>query len=346
VAPKYYLGEVLQSLSDHERRIRMGNRERGADVRTELTIGLPVKDGERFLGQALDSLLRQRCENWTLMISDNASSDGTRDICEEYRRMDPRISYIRQREDLGAIGNFRYLISRARTKFFAWAASDDIWHESFFDSALSVFQGDPDVGMFFSNMTNIDEQGTCIRCYPSFARFADVDRYISLFNYLLDPETQGKANLWYSVMRLDSVKDFILQFLSSRVASNFASDAAMVAGLLCRTRLAIDERILFHKRLVVDPRHRKSRFPRQPTLLSNYSWDAGYRRAIEYSCTESDFRRFVSSVLEYREKLGMAAASLRADTIQKLIAQMYHEMRTYFGSVRARLRERSCAGGE
>jgi hypothetical protein len=59
-----------------------------------------------------------------------------------------------------------------------------------------------------------------------------------------------------------------------------------------------------------------------------------------------DFQNYQQSVLEYREKLGMAATSLRADTIQKLIAQMYHEMRTYFGSVRARLRERSCAGGE
>jgi len=58
-----------------------------------VSIGMPVWNGERFVRQGLDSLLGQTMGDFELVISDNASSDGTQEICEEYARRDKRIRY-------------------------------------------------------------------------------------------------------------------------------------------------------------------------------------------------------------------------------------------------------------
>ena len=61
-----------------------------------LSIGLPVFNGEDYLREALDALLGQTFEDFELIISDNASTDQTPNICESYRKQDSRIRYFRQ----------------------------------------------------------------------------------------------------------------------------------------------------------------------------------------------------------------------------------------------------------
>lgn len=59
---------------------------------------MPVYNGERFIGQALDSLLAQDYDNFELIISDNASTDRIKDICEGYAENDSRIAYFRNKK--------------------------------------------------------------------------------------------------------------------------------------------------------------------------------------------------------------------------------------------------------
>ena len=81
----------------------------------KITLGLLVYNGERYLGQTIDSLLSQTYGDFELLVSDNASTDGTEDICRSYATLDRRISYVRQRENIRAMGNFNYLASCATT---------------------------------------------------------------------------------------------------------------------------------------------------------------------------------------------------------------------------------------
>lgn len=90
-----------------------------------VTIGLPVYNGEQTLRPALESLLNQSFANFELIISDNASTDGTELICREYAERDQRIRYVRQEENLGAAANFKYVLDAARGEYFMWAACDD-----------------------------------------------------------------------------------------------------------------------------------------------------------------------------------------------------------------------------
>ena len=75
-----------------------------------VSIGLPVYNGEKFLKKRIDSILNQTYENFELIISDNASTDNTRKICESYTKQDSRIRYVCQQKNIGAIENFKFLL--------------------------------------------------------------------------------------------------------------------------------------------------------------------------------------------------------------------------------------------
>src|SRR6266508_180906 len=92
-----------------------------------VSIGMPVFNGQRFIRQALDSLLSMDYPNFELIISDNASTDGTAEICQDYAARDRRIRFYRNAKNEGAFGNFARVLALARGNYFMWAAHDDIW---------------------------------------------------------------------------------------------------------------------------------------------------------------------------------------------------------------------------
>lgn len=97
----------------------------------KVSIGMPVYNGEPLLMKALNSLLEQSFADFELIISDNASVDGTERICREYAVRDRRIRYVRQPANLGATANFKFVLDEARGEYFMWAACDDKFSQDF-----------------------------------------------------------------------------------------------------------------------------------------------------------------------------------------------------------------------
>ncbi|WP_083236373.1 glycosyltransferase family 2 protein [Pseudomonas sp. S3E12] len=104
---------------------------------TRVTIGMPVYNGASTLESVLESILSQTYQDFILLISDNASTDTTEDICRRYAKADDRITYIRQPKNLGAERNFDYVLQEARTEYFMWAAADDIRSPDFLEKNLN-----------------------------------------------------------------------------------------------------------------------------------------------------------------------------------------------------------------
>ena len=113
------------------------------DPLATISIGLPVFNGESTLRNALESLLSQTFKNFEIIVSDNASTDKTQAICEEFVKKDNRITYVRQTTNMGAFSNFIFVLSRARTDFFMWAAHDDSWSPRFIETNLSLLTQNP-----------------------------------------------------------------------------------------------------------------------------------------------------------------------------------------------------------
>ncbi|MFT5049982.1 MAG: glycosyltransferase involved in cell wall biosynthesis [Chlamydiales bacterium] len=124
-----------------------------------LSIGVPVYNGERYLGLALDSILAQTFEDFEVVISDNASQDRTSEICQEYMARDSRIRYVRSDKNLGAAANYNRVFQESRGELFKWHPHDDAMHPTNVARAVEVLDADPSVVVAYPNTVFIDEAG-------------------------------------------------------------------------------------------------------------------------------------------------------------------------------------------
>jgi glycosyltransferase involved in cell wall biosynthesis len=133
-----------------------------------LSVGLPVYNGEKYLGQSIESLLGQSYEDFELIISDNASTDGTADICRRYGKQDPRIRYIRQPRNIGLSPNHNFVVSQSRGKYFKWAAADDLYGRDLLKRCVDALDEYADVVLAHSWEAVIDDAETVTQAmdYP------------------------------------------------------------------------------------------------------------------------------------------------------------------------------------
>jgi glycosyltransferase involved in cell wall biosynthesis len=114
-----------------------------------VTIGLPVYNSERYLQQSLDSLLGQTYADFVLIISDNASTDGTAEICRRAAASDSRVRYHRNEVNIGNPGNFNHIFQLCTTKYLKWATSDDLWEPTFLERAIEVMERDDSIALCY-----------------------------------------------------------------------------------------------------------------------------------------------------------------------------------------------------
>ncbi len=101
-----------------------------------ISIGIPAYNSSAHIGATLEGLLAQSFGDFEIIVSDNASTDATRDVVENYMRLDPRIRYERQPVNIGANPNYSYVVRRARGEFFKWSSSSDWCAPAFLESCL------------------------------------------------------------------------------------------------------------------------------------------------------------------------------------------------------------------
>ena len=155
----------------------------------KVSIGLPVYNGEKYLASALDSVLKQDFADFELIISDNASTDGTGEICKAYAARDPRILYYRNEVNIGSAPNYEKVFRLARGEFFKWHAHDDLLLPGFLSRCFEVIDAAPlSVVLVYPRCEIIDERGNLLGRMPNsvetwekqpYKRLAHVLRWLS-----------------------------------------------------------------------------------------------------------------------------------------------------------------------
>src|SRR3954470_1776125 len=124
-----------------------------------VTVGLPVYNGERYVADAIDSLLAQTFSDFELIVCDNASTDRTEAIVRGFAARDSRVRYCRNVENIGLYPNFNLVRGMARGEFFKWLAHDDICSPTYLQRCVEALEADPAASMAYTRATAIDPSG-------------------------------------------------------------------------------------------------------------------------------------------------------------------------------------------
>lgn len=175
----------------------------GKENTASVSIGLPVYNGGKYLEEALQSLLSQDFEDFELIISDNCSTDNTKDISCDYRDRDRRIRYYRFNENLGAIMNFRNVLGHSSAPYFMWASHDDLHEASFIRKCLSKLQGDPSIVLVYPQTKLLQSDSTFLGLANDLVK-ADQEDAVERFRHLI--WELGLCNMFYGLFRSDAIK--------------------------------------------------------------------------------------------------------------------------------------------
>ncbi|WP_433167842.1 glycosyltransferase family 2 protein [Kribbella sp. CA-247076] len=127
-----------------------------------LSIGLPVYNGEKYLAESLDALLGQSYGDFELVVSDNASTDGTEEICRDYLARDSRISYYRQPVNIGATPNHNWTFEHSGGELFKWASYDDLYGRDLLLRCVEALDDDPALVLAHAHQAIIDGNGDVV----------------------------------------------------------------------------------------------------------------------------------------------------------------------------------------
>ena len=173
-----------------------------------VTVGMPVYNSERYIAQSIDSLLAQTYKDFILLISDNASTDGTAELCQSYVQKDSRVKYYRNPVNIGMTGNFNRVFELTRSKYLKWSTADDYWAPEMLADAGEVMEVNPSVVVCYPRVIVVDAEGkeqgrfedemNLMQEDPA-QRFLALVRNIKLVNHhlgLLRTEAVGRTRLF------------------------------------------------------------------------------------------------------------------------------------------------------
>ena len=167
-----------------------------------ISVGMPVYNGEQFVEAAVRSILNQTYPHFELIISDNASTDRTAEICHDLASEDDRITYSENSKNIGAAGNYNKLFAMSSGEFFRWANADDISGPELHAKCLAVLRSEPQAVLAYGKNRFIDAEGTETQGKDDnldLQQDKPSDRFIKFYQVV------GFTNVIYGLMRSSAV---------------------------------------------------------------------------------------------------------------------------------------------
>lgn len=207
-----------------------------------VSIGMPIFNAEKYLQDALNALLSQTFSDFELIISDNASTDATEAICQEYASKDSRVKYYRNETNLGAAQNFRRVFERSVGEYFKWASHDDIHAPEYLERCVEVLDNQASVVLCYPQSNEIDSEGNVTRIYTQNLNICSSKPHERLYQLL---ETYGwyHATQAYGLMRASELK-------KTRLLGNYPhADRVLLAELSLLGKFYEVPEFLFNRRV-------------------------------------------------------------------------------------------------
>ena len=235
-----------------------------------VSIGIPVYNGEAFIEDAIQSALRQTHADLEVVISDNASTDRTQEICNDYALTDSRVRYFRNPQNLGAAPNYNIVFAHARGRYFKWLAHDDRMQPSYVAKTVRVLDERTDVVLCNSVVSYIDSHGDPIGLYNSKLATADAP--------------SPAVRLAWMVLRSHSCVDFFGMIRRSALVGSLLHGSFHGADRALLAQLALRGRMIQLPAPLVQMREHENRYTRsRGRAIDRAAWhDARMRGRVNF----------------------------------------------------------------
>jgi glycosyltransferase involved in cell wall biosynthesis len=212
-----------------------------SDDKAHVSVGLPVFNGENYLEEALDSILAQTYSDFELIISDNASTDRTEEICRAYTARDKRIRYSRNETNLGAAKNFNRVFELSSGEYFKWASYDDVLAPEFLSRCITVLDQDSSIVLCHAKTGRINEHSALVGVYEEYQylRLGSRKPHERFFDLI---RLDHSCNIVFGVIRASALR------MTSLIGPYPGSDRPLLAQLGLIGRLHEIPEILFYRR--------------------------------------------------------------------------------------------------
>lgn len=205
-----------------------------------VTIAVPVYNGEQFLQESIDSIVAQTFSDYEVIISDNASTDRTAEICREYAERDPRVRYVRQERNVGLARNYEHLVRLASGEYFKLVNADDLCDPRLVDECVKVLDAHPEVVLCYGKTVLIDAKGEVIRYHED-----NLD--------LRQPRAADRFRLALQRLQLVNVLEGVIRTASLQrtglLGTYVASDMALVPELALHGQFHELPEFMFYRRM-------------------------------------------------------------------------------------------------
>ena len=225
-----------------------------SDYRPSVSICLPVYNGENYVREAITSILEQTFEDFELIISDNASTDGTDEICRDAATRDPRVRHYRAEVNRGLAWNHNRAFDLARGRYLAWIGHDDLMGRHYISRCVEALEKDAGAVLAFAGFLYIDDKGSVIERGERGHMWnpGSSERTSERFRGAL---YENRVHAIYGVMKTEILKQ-------TRLHGGFAeSDRTLIAEMALRGGFKLVPEYLFSRR-----EHAQRAYTRYPSL--------------------------------------------------------------------------------
>ena len=157
----------------------------GSNKNIEVTIIVPVFNGEKYLNETVKSIQKQTFRNWELLIIDDRSTDGTPRLVRKIAREDTRVKLFRLKENFGGPARPRNVgLSHAMGDFIAFCDADDLWLDNKLERQLAVLRSQK-VSVIGGLLKNFSDDKNLLE-YSDLEKNHELISKVSLFRFLLN----------------------------------------------------------------------------------------------------------------------------------------------------------------
>ena len=202
-----------------------------------ISVAMSVYNGERFLSEAIESVLAQSWRDFEFLLLDDGSNDGSLAIMQRFAALDPRIRVI-ARENRGLVASLNQLLAEARAPLIARMDADDVCLPERFARQIGFFAANPQHGVVGSLTDDIDERGQPYAMVP-------INHPLTHAAFLERIESRGQLLAHPTVMYR---RDVVLRVGGYHAAFRHCEDYDLWLRLAHRTRIAnLPEQLLRYR---------------------------------------------------------------------------------------------------